>query len=89
MVDENHAFGRRLARSQQQGMIPAGVGTGDRTRCKPASAIRFEPFQIQGPIEILTLPPLNLHIPHHPWARRLMDSYCAHATSTSLNRNFP
>src|SRR5580765_4081669 len=61
VVNQDEPFARRLARRQQQRMIPAGVCTRDRARGKSSSTVRLEPFETQRPIEIPTVFSSDLH----------------------------
>ena len=45
MIQEHETVTRWLACYQQQCMIAAGVGAGDRTGGKSSPAVRLEPFQ--------------------------------------------
>src|SRR5580765_4482021 len=61
VVNQDEPFARRLARRQQQRMIPAGVRARDRARGKSSSTVRLEPFETKRPIEIPTVFNSDLH----------------------------
>jgi hypothetical protein len=61
LVDQDKPFAWRFPCRQQNRMVPAGVGSGDRAGGKSASPVRLKPFQTQGSIQIPAIFDSYLH----------------------------
>ncbi len=76
LVDQNKPLARRLPGGEQERMVAAGIRAGDRARGKPSPAVRLEPFEAQGMIEITAILHREVHAAAKPLpsASRTADS---------------
>src|SRR5512146_299934 len=61
LVDQQEPLARGCSGGQQERVIPACIRAGHRAGGKSATAVGFEPFEAQGPVQILACCRSDLH----------------------------